>query len=94
MENPMADKMLRHIPTGTLYIWQPVFAQRADFEDYVPEPEPVVEAPAADAAAPKAKTSRKKADATPEPEPEAKYTPEPAFVDEAALSADASRGLP
>ena len=87
----MADKMLRHIPTGTLYIWQPAFAQRADFEDYVPEPEPVVEAPAA-VAAPKAKTSRKKAEVA--PEPAEKYTPEPAFVDEAALSADASRGLP
>jgi hypothetical protein len=95
MENPMADKMLRHIPTGTLYIWQPAFAQRADFEDYVPEPEPVVEAPAVvDAPAPKAKTSRKKAEAAPEPEPVVKYAPEPAFVDEAALSADASRGLP
>ena len=89
----MADKMLRHIPTGTLYIWQPVFAQRADFEDYVPEPEPVVEPEATtDTPAPKAKTSRKKAEVA--PEPAEKYTPEPAFVDEAALSADASRGLP
>lgn len=87
----MADKLLRHIPTGTLYIWQPAFAQRADFEDYVPEPEPVVEAPAA-TDAPKAKSSRKKAEVA--PEPAEKYTPEPAFVDEAALSADASRGLP
>lgn len=80
----MADKYLRHIPSGTIYIWQPAYAQRDDFEDYVPEPEPVVEE------APKPKTSRKKAAAAPAPEP----TPEPVLVDEDALSADASRNLP
>lgn len=82
----MADKYLRHIPTGTIYIWQPAYAQRADFEEYVPEPapEPVVEA------APKPKATRKKAAAEPAPEP----TPEPVLVDEEALSADASRNLP
>lgn len=84
----MADKYLRHIPTGTIYIWQAAYAQRADFEDYVPEPvaEPVVEE------TPKAKTkvTRKKAAVEPAPEP----TPEPVLVDEAALSADASRNLP
>lgn len=87
----MADKMLRHIPTGVLYIWQPSFAQRADFEDVVPEPEPIVE-PVADAGTKASKSSRKKADKV--AVPSVKYTPEPVFVDEEALSADASRGLP
>jgi hypothetical protein len=40
----MVDKHLRHIPTGIVYIWQPAFAQRDDFEDVLPEPE-AAEAP-------------------------------------------------
>jgi len=88
----MADKYLRHIPTGTIYIWQPAYAQRADFEEYVPEPAPAP-APdpevAAEPVAVKPRTTRKKA-VEPAPEP----TPEPVVVDEEALSADASRNLP
>lgn len=43
----MADRLLRHIPTGTLYIWQHAYAEREDFEEVidvesreVPEPKP------------------------------------------------------
>lgn len=84
----MADKMLRHIPTGTIYIWQPAFAQRADFEEYVPEPAPTPEE-VVESVVTKPRSTRKKA-IEPAPEP----TPEPVFVDEEALSADASRNLP
>lgn len=31
----MADRLLRHIPTGTLYIWQYAFAEREDFEEVI-----------------------------------------------------------
>lgn len=36
----MSDRLLRHIPTGVLYIWQLPYAEREDFE----EVEPAVEA--------------------------------------------------
>jgi len=88
MENRMADKYLRHIPTGTIYIWQPAFAQRSDFEEYVPEPAPVAEE-AVEPVVTKPRSTRKKA-VEPAPEP----TLEPVVVDEEALSADASRNLP
>ncbi|MFM6959556.1 MAG: hypothetical protein ACKOW0_00835 [Schleiferiaceae bacterium] len=77
----MADKLLRHIPSGIVYIWQPEYAQRADFEEYEPELAAPVAAPA-EAAAPKARAVRKKVES------------EPVVIDEAALSADASRNLP
>jgi hypothetical protein len=31
----MADRLLRHKPTGTLYIWQHAFAERDDFEEVI-----------------------------------------------------------
>ena len=31
----MADRLLRHIPTGVLYIYQPVYAARDDFEEII-----------------------------------------------------------
>lgn len=31
----MADRMLRHIPSGVLYVYQDVFAQRPDFEEII-----------------------------------------------------------
>ena len=43
----MADRLLRHIPSGVLYVYQPVYAQRADFEEIfdveareIPDPAP------------------------------------------------------
>jgi hypothetical protein len=44
----MADRLLRHTPSGVLYVYQPVYAQRSDFEEVIdvesrviPEPEVV-----------------------------------------------------
>jgi len=31
----MADRLLRHIPSGVLYVYQPVYAQRPDFEEVI-----------------------------------------------------------
>lgn len=31
----MADRMLRHIPSGVLYVYQDAFAMRADFEEII-----------------------------------------------------------
>ena len=31
----MADRMLRHIPSGVLYVYQPAFAMRSDFEEII-----------------------------------------------------------
>jgi hypothetical protein len=73
----MSDRYLRHIPSGTLYIWQASYAQRSDFEEV--EAAPTVE----DAPKPKAKAK-----------PKAIEPVEPAETNDAALSADASRGLP
>lgn len=47
-------RWLRHVPSGELYEYDPVFAARADFEPYDPNPapapvaeeEPVVKKPA------------------------------------------------
>lgn len=46
----MADRMLRHIPSGVLYVYQDVFAQRPDFEEIINVearviPDPEVRAP-------------------------------------------------
>lgn len=74
----MAQKMLRHKPSGILYIWQEAYAFRDDFEEVV-EPTPVEIASPVDIPATKIRKTRK---------------PEPAPIDEEALSADASRNLP
>lgn len=76
----MSDRYLRHIPSGTLYIWQAAYAQRSDFEEVADAPK----AEAEDAPKPKAKAK-----------PKAIEPVEPAAeTNDAALSADASRGLP
>jgi hypothetical protein len=88
----MADKMLRHIPTGTLYVWQPAFAQRPDFEEVVEEP--VAEEPALGAEPVETKQTRR-AKKTAQAEVVAPAVEEPApLFDDSSLSADASRGLP
>lgn len=51
METDMADKYLRHKPTGIVYIWQPAFAQNPEFEELESLDEPK--------AAPKATRKRK-----------------------------------
>lgn len=43
----MTDKLVRHIPTGVIWVSQPAWENRSDFEPY--EPEVVKEAPAAPA---------------------------------------------
>lgn len=83
----MQTKYIRHKPTGIVYAYQAVFAQRADFEPIPDEPaEEIVAAPAKAPRAPKA------------PKPAAPVVPttfdDVVAIDEAALSADASRNLP
>jgi len=56
----MADRLLRHIPTGILYAYQDVFAQRPDFEEILDVESRVVEEPAAKK--PKAKKVEYKVD--------------------------------
>lgn len=68
----MADRLLRHIPTGVLYVYQPAYALRADFEEIIDV----------------------EAKEIPTPKPRAKAKAEVHKVDDEALSADASRGLP
>lgn len=45
----MTDKLVRHIPTGVIWVSQPAWEGRADFEPYepeaVPEAAPVAPAP-------------------------------------------------
>ena len=41
----MTDRMLRHKPTGVLYIYQDVFAMRPDFEEVINVEATVVEDP-------------------------------------------------
>lgn len=74
----MSQKLLRHKPTGDLYIWQEAFAFRPDFEEVVDVTPEETKAPETIAPA-KVRKTRK---------------PEPAPVDEAAIQADASRDLP
>lgn len=84
----MADRMLRHIPSGILYIWQPAYAQRKDFEEVVEEAAPeVVEEPVQEATKPR--TRRVKA-LDPQPVVEV----EPVVVEEERIEEDASRNLP
>lgn len=80
----MADKLLRHKPTGVIFVSQPAFEQREDFEPYTPPEEKPAE--------PAEPAPRARAPRAPKPaEPVAEPTP---LVDEAALSADATRNLP
>lgn len=51
----MADRMLRHIPTGVLYVYQPVFATRPDFEEIFDVESRVVPEAEVEAAKPKRK---------------------------------------
>lgn len=74
----MAQKMLRHKPSGILYVWQEAFAFRDDFEEVV---EPTAEEIASPAAIPATKIRKTR-------------KAEPAKVDDEALSEDASRNLP
>lgn len=53
------ERLLRHIPTGILYVYQPAFANRPDFEEIIN-----VEAKVIDEPAPKAR--KKKEAAAPE----------------------------
>ena len=78
MENQMTQRMLRHKPSGIMYVWQEAFAFRDDFEEIIDveakelkEPETIPLS--------KIRKTRK---------------PEPAVIDEVALSEDASRDLP
>ena len=31
----MSDRLLRHIPTNILYVWQPAFANNPEFEEII-----------------------------------------------------------
>jgi hypothetical protein len=78
-----SDRLLRHIPSGIIYIWQEVFAGREDFEPYTvpvePAPEPAVTRTLKLPVKPKGKAGLSMVvEATAEE----------------ALSADASRGMP
>lgn len=84
----MADRMLRHIPTGILYIWQPAYAQRKDFEEVVEEAAPeVVETPAEEVTKPRARRVKAL-----DPQPVVEV--EPVVVEEERIQEDASRDLP
>ncbi len=84
----MADRMLRHIPTGILYIWHPAYAQRKDFEEVVEEAAPeVVEEPVQEASKPRARRVKAL-----DPQPVVEV--EPVVVEEERIQEDASRDLP
>lgn len=81
----MQTKYLRHKPSGIVYAYQAVFAKRADFE-------PIPDEPAEETIAPPAKAPR-----APKEKPKAAAPvtfDDVVAIDEAALSADASRNLP
>ncbi len=42
----MTDRMLRHKPTGVLYVYQEAFANRPDFEEVINVESRVIEDPA------------------------------------------------
>lgn len=78
----MTDKLLRHIPTGVIWVSQPAWETRSDFEPYEPEVVPE-ETPAAP-------TPRKpRAAKVVEPV----IVPDEPVVPDEALSQEASRGL-
>jgi hypothetical protein len=87
MEITMSDRMLRHIPSGTLYIWQPAYAQRKDFEEVVEE---VVEEAPAEVAEPAKPRARRVKALDPQPIVEAEVV----IVEEERIQEDASRDLP
>lgn len=31
----MTNRLLRHVPTNTMYVWRPEFAEDADFEEII-----------------------------------------------------------
>lgn len=53
-------RMLRHKPTGELYVWRPLFAERKDFEEVLDSGEAVV--PIEQAPAPAKVTAAKAAE--------------------------------
>lgn len=53
-------RLLKHVPSGDLYIWDPIFAERGDFEEVFEGAAPPKEP----------KTKRKQAIAVDVPEPE------------------------
>lgn len=75
----MTQRLLRHIPTGILHAYQPAFAVRPDFEEVIDVETRVVEV--TDVVEKPARRAKKAA-------------AEVAPTDEAAIQADASRGLP
>jgi hypothetical protein len=77
----MTEKLLRHIPTGVIWVSHPAWETRSDFEPY----EPPVEVAAADAPVPEAPRKPRK--------PRAESVPEVVAVSDEALSQEASRGL-
>ena len=83
----MPSKLLRHIPTGVIFVNQAAFSVRADFEE-IPDEEPAAVADSA----PKPRRAKAPA-ATAEPAP---GLPDSDIftIDAAALSADASRHQP
>lgn len=89
----MADKLLRHIPTGVIWVSQPAFEVRADFEPY--EEAPVVEEPTPAPVSRKRRAAAPVEETAPVEEPTADAAPiEAQTADEIAeaISADASRG--
>lgn len=73
----MSQRLLRHKPSGVLYVYQEVFASRDDFEEIIDVEATEVETVVVKPGRPKKVT-------------------EPAIrtLNDEALSADASRGLP
>jgi hypothetical protein len=77
----MADRLLRHKPTGVVYIYQPVFAMRDDFEEIIDVESRVVDEP------PATKPRRTRV----QPAPEQMTIP---TIDDLQLGSEAARGLP
>jgi hypothetical protein len=84
----MADRLIRHIPTNTLYVWRLEWDGDPEFED-VPDADGLL------TPSPQRKR-RKAADVTDvvAKEPTGLVVPDAPVVNDDALSADASHGLP
>lgn len=80
----MPDLYLRHVPTGVVYVSQPAFALRPDFVPCNLDGSDVVDVDAVEVPVVTPRTRRVGKQAI----------PDAPMIDEAALSADASRGLP
>lgn len=89
----MADKLLRHIPSGVIYIDQPAFSTRPDFEPYEPPAEGEVAADAVVDAAPAVKKKKTKAELAAEADKAVQDALAEAAAADEALSEQASRGL-